>query len=219
MIRNLYKKRVVMAFDSWAATYESDVRDKINRRGYSYASLGLAIVNRIHAKAGDTVLEVGTGPGNLGIEVNGACGFQLVGIDISGRMLEKANEKTVYTSLIRANAQSLPFSDGSFDCAYSAFVFHSLIDQYCGFRELYRILRPGAFAAIIDLYPAGTSVWKTAVAGLFHAIRYEFGAPAIYVPLEYTANAARKAGFNVCSVEPIGQKRDYTHCIVTVNKL
>lgn len=71
----------------------------------------------------------------------------VVGIDISARMLEKANEKLHDIAsrilLVRADVQMLGFADDSFDSVVTSCTFCSVPDPVSGLRELRRVLKPG----------------------------------------------------------------------------
>jgi ubiquinone/menaquinone biosynthesis C-methylase UbiE len=74
-------------------------------------------------------------------------GLDLVGIDISEKMLEKAAGKTGAVKsrvrLVRADVQRLGFADSSFDTAATSCTFCSVPDPVRGLREILRVLKPG----------------------------------------------------------------------------
>jgi ubiquinone/menaquinone biosynthesis C-methylase UbiE len=169
---------------------------------------------------GAELLEIGTGPGNLGCEVAAAAAEpRMHGLDISERMLSLALAKDVYQSVARAGADRIPFAPEAFDGVYSAFVLHSVFNQERTFRELWRVLRPGRRAVLIDLYPSRGSAGRALFTGFFHALRREFGAPALYRPVEHYVRFALETGFEVCSVQLLGETRSYNHFLMTVHKL
>jgi demethylmenaquinone methyltransferase/2-methoxy-6-polyprenyl-1,4-benzoquinol methylase len=73
------------------------------------------------------VLDIGTGSGRLAIELAKAKGtnFDITGLDVSENMLKKAAEHAQQENvaekikLVMANADALPFPDGSFDLVIS----------------------------------------------------------------------------------------------------
>ena len=77
------------------------------------------------AKEGaETLLEVGVGTGRIAaplVERN----VDIVGVDLSRKMLERAKMKGV-AKLVMADANQLPFVDGSFDAVLMAHVLHLL---------------------------------------------------------------------------------------------
>ncbi len=97
---------------------------------------------------GRTVLEVGCGAAACGRWL-AAHGANAVSLDISAGMLRHAtagNEATnLRPALIQASADQLPFADGSFDAACSAFGGVPFVaDAGAVFAEVARVLRPGA---------------------------------------------------------------------------
>lgn len=74
-------------------------------------------------------------------------GQNVVGIDISSKMLEKAKGKlninTSNTKLVRADVQMLGFADNSFDSVVTSCTFCSVPDPVLGLKELRRVMKPG----------------------------------------------------------------------------
>lgn len=74
-------------------------------------------------------------------------GQNVVGIDISSKMLEKAKGKlninTSNTKLVRADVQMLGFADNSFDSVVTSCTFCSVPNPVLGLKELQRVMRPG----------------------------------------------------------------------------
>lgn len=96
-----------------------------------------------HAAGRVLLVAVGTG---LDLEYFPS-GANVVGIDISSKMLEKAKKKlhdnTTDTQLVRADVQMLGFADNSFDSVVTSCTFCSVPDPVLGLRELRRVLKPG----------------------------------------------------------------------------
>ena len=74
--------------------------------------------NLMGASAGQSVLDIGTGTGFLAI-MAAELGFSVTGIDFAEKMLEIARKKTAEKNLdiqyLKADLNSLPFEDESFD--------------------------------------------------------------------------------------------------------
>jgi SAM-dependent methyltransferase len=87
------------------------------------------------------VLEVGAGPGELAARVQQELGVEVVAVDTSPRMVELARSCGVDAQV--GDVQSLPFDDGSFDCAVAAWMLYHLPDLDRGLAELARVLVPG----------------------------------------------------------------------------
>ncbi|MEK6805799.1 MAG: class I SAM-dependent methyltransferase [Pseudomonadota bacterium] len=99
-----------------------------------------------HLRPDARVLELGCGTGRL--LVHFAPRFAgLEGIDASDGMLRAAERRAPpdgRLSLVHGSAYALPYAPASFDAAYSILVINLLADFPAVFRELGRVLRPGA---------------------------------------------------------------------------
>lgn len=107
-----------------------------------------------------TVLEIGSGPGELALEIaRRRPADDIVGIDLADAMIETAGRRAVAERLddrvrfVLADAARLPLADDSIDVAVSTLSLHHWADPPAVFREIGRVLRPGAVALIYDLRP------------------------------------------------------------------
>jgi ubiquinone/menaquinone biosynthesis C-methylase UbiE len=102
---------------------------------------------------GESVLDVGCGPGNFTRSFALAVGDGLVvGIDASETMLARAVRETdcVNVAYVRGDACALPFRDGTFDaiCCFAALY---LIDEPMrALDEIARVLAPGGRLALLS---------------------------------------------------------------------
>ena len=124
------------------------------------------------APAGATILEVGCGPGHLGIRVarragrhgpaNAAEGpaIGLTCSDLDPAMISRAIEHADRAfgsgdarrpAFIVADVADLPFPDRSFDMVVTTFSLHHWSDVPAGIAEIHRVLRPGGRARIWDI--------------------------------------------------------------------
>ena len=108
----------------------------------------------LFAHARGRILDVGVGTGcNIPFYPEGA---QVVGIDMSERMLDRARERAHElgrpVTLRPMNLLSLDFPDGAFDTVSATFVLLCLPDelQEPALRELHRVTRPGGRILILD---------------------------------------------------------------------
>ncbi|GGS34447.1 class I SAM-dependent methyltransferase [Actinokineospora fastidiosa] len=97
--------------------------------------------------AGRSVLEVGCGSAPCARWLT-AQGAYAVGLDLSAGMLAHARRMNAATGiavpLVQANGERLPFADGSFDLACSAFGAVPFVpDVGAVFAEVARVVRPG----------------------------------------------------------------------------
>jgi SAM-dependent methyltransferase len=107
--------------------------------------------------SGRRVVEIGCGGGQCGRWL-AARGAHAVGMDLSrsqllhSRRLDDASGITL--PVIQADAQRLPFADGSFDVAFSAGGAVAFVaDAAAFFREVVRILRPGGRFVFATTHP------------------------------------------------------------------
>lgn len=99
---------------------------------------------------GDRVLDACCGTGDLAIEAR-RIGAQVVGVDFSRRMLERARRKSEDVEWVQADVLDLPFEDASFDAATVGFGVRNLDDLEAGLRELRRVLKPGGSLAVLEI--------------------------------------------------------------------
>jgi len=100
---------------------------------------------------GDRVLDACCGTGDLAIAARKAGAGDVVGIDFSARMLERARRKAPELEWQQADVLSLPFEDASFDAVVVGFGVRNVEDLEAGIRELRRVLRPGGRLGILEI--------------------------------------------------------------------
>jgi phosphatidylethanolamine/phosphatidyl-N-methylethanolamine N-methyltransferase len=110
-------------------------------------------IQRMGIEPGDRILEVGVGTGiNLAMYPAQA---QVVGIDFSASMLEKARERVARKGvrgvrLLEMDAADMTFPDGSFDIVYAPYVISVVPDPVRVAREMYRVCRPGGKIIVLN---------------------------------------------------------------------
>jgi SAM-dependent methyltransferase len=102
------------------------------------------ILSRVKTASSPRVLEVGVGTGRVAVRfVKGGCA--VAGVDSSRPMISRAASKGL-THLVRADAGSLPFSNGSFDFVLFVHVLNLLRDPMAATIEARRVSRTAVFA-------------------------------------------------------------------------
>lgn len=112
-----------------------------------------AAVKLLDIQPGDRILEVGIGTGlNLSLYPPDC---ELVGIDISERMLEKAQAKTEELGLSNVtlkvmDAGGTDFADNEFDRALATYVISAVPDPVGVLREMRRVVKAGGTLVILN---------------------------------------------------------------------
>jgi ubiquinone/menaquinone biosynthesis C-methylase UbiE len=111
------------------------------------------IVDRL--RPGDSVLEVAPGPGYLAIEIARLGPYRVTGLDISKSFVriasENARQAGVSIDFRHGDAAQMPFPDESFDFVVCRAAFKNFSNPVGALDEIYRVLKPGGKASIIDL--------------------------------------------------------------------
>jgi demethylmenaquinone methyltransferase / 2-methoxy-6-polyprenyl-1,4-benzoquinol methylase len=102
-------------------------------------------------RPGDRVLDAACGTGDLALAARDAGAAEVVGVDFSPRMLERARRKSPAIEWVQGDILALPFADGSFDTATVGFGIRNVADLEQGLRELRRVLRPGGRLAVLEI--------------------------------------------------------------------
>jgi ubiquinone/menaquinone biosynthesis C-methylase UbiE len=97
---------------------------------------------------GARVLDVGTGTGNVALAAARCVGARgrVVAVDLSFAMLQEARRRAgdLPVKFLEMDAETLAFSDGTFDVAVSSLLADPDVVQ--ALREMHRVLRPGGRA-------------------------------------------------------------------------
>jgi SAM-dependent methyltransferase len=104
------------------------------------------------------ILDVATGPGTLALIAAKDHGAQVSAIDFSPAMIANLQQRAEQARIAPIDArvgdgQTLPFSDDTYDGAFSMFGLMFFSDRAAGFRELWRVLRHGRRAVVSSWAP------------------------------------------------------------------
>jgi demethylmenaquinone methyltransferase/2-methoxy-6-polyprenyl-1,4-benzoquinol methylase len=133
-------------FDRIAPVY--DLMNTVMTAGLDQRWRRLAV--RLAVRPGDRVLDACCGTGDLALAAH-AAGAEVVGLDFSEPMLERARRKGPELEWVRGDLLALPFGDASFDAATVGFGVRNVEDLERGIAELARVLRPGGRLAILEI--------------------------------------------------------------------
>lgn len=132
----LYDRYPNRIFAKWFRLIANDIKDR-----------------KIHG----VILDIGTGPGRLPIEIaKQVVNAQVVGIDLSEDMVKIAKrhaDKAGLADRVKfkvASAYNTGFEDNSVDLVVSTAMIHHLKEPVRAFNEMYRILKLGSEAWIYD---------------------------------------------------------------------
>jgi SAM-dependent methyltransferase len=136
------------------------------RGGRHYDDVSFAIsdalahaAQRLNARAGERILDVATGTGWSARNV-ARTGAAVTGVDISEELLAAARELSAHLrppiEYRQADAERLPFEDGSFDGVISTFGVMFAFDQAQAAAELARVCRLGGRLVLATWAPAGS---------------------------------------------------------------
>lgn len=116
------------------------------------------LVERVGASAGQELLDVATGSGNVAIRAAQA-GAHVTGLDLTPELVAVARERAdaagLHAHFIEGDAEELPFESDSFDRVTSCFGVMFAPRQRQAASELTRVARPGARIAVSAWTPGG----------------------------------------------------------------
>jgi demethylmenaquinone methyltransferase/2-methoxy-6-polyprenyl-1,4-benzoquinol methylase len=102
-------------------------------------------------RPGDRVLDGCCGTGDLAVAAVKAGAREVVGLDFSPRMLERARAKQHSVTWLEGDLLALPFPDADFDSATVGFGVRNVADLGAGLGELRRVLKPGGRLGILEI--------------------------------------------------------------------
>jgi demethylmenaquinone methyltransferase / 2-methoxy-6-polyprenyl-1,4-benzoquinol methylase len=114
------------------------------------------VVRYAHLKNGESLLDLGTGTGDIAQEVlRQVPGVKTVGGDFTLEMMYVGRMQPTKQQILwlGCDAQKLPFSACSFDAVVSGFLLRNVTSVDIALREQYRVLKPGGRVVALDTTP------------------------------------------------------------------
>jgi ubiquinone/menaquinone biosynthesis C-methylase UbiE len=151
-----------MAFDVTGAAYDRFM-------GRYSRHLAPQMADLAGVRAGQRVLDVGSGPGALTAELAERLGEgSVVAVEPSAKFVAALRERLPGVAAQQGTAEALPFGDGEFDAALAQLVVHFMADPVAGLREMARVTRSGGVVAACVWDHAGE---RSPIAVLWRAAR------------------------------------------------
>ena len=120
-------------YDSWFDTSLGGTADRLQKR---------LVFRMAKPQAGESALDVGTGTGHYACAL-ASRGLRVIGVDSSEAMLNVARAKGAPVVWQWGEAESLVFSDNTFDLVLSITALEFALDAPRALGEMFRVLRPG----------------------------------------------------------------------------
>ena len=175
--------------------------------GTTLQIVGETLCEAIDLKAGERVLDVAAGNGNATLAAARRW-CQVTSTDYVGALLDRAKERAKAERLAsitfqEADAEALPFADGSFDVVLSTFGVMFTPNQEKAASELARVCRKGGRIGLANWTPDGF------IGQLFKTIGGHIAPPAgVKSPALWGTEARLKELFAGCDVK--AEKRQWS---------
>jgi len=134
--------------------YESDLLRQttgatLRPGGFSLTDLGVESCDFLPDAR---VLDVGCGSGATVERLVDLYHLQAIGIDPSERLLKSGKKRNPSLNLIRGLGEDLPFPANSMDGVFAECALSVMIDPDKTLKEIFRVLKPGGWLIINDVY-------------------------------------------------------------------
>ena len=169
------------------------------------------------------ILEIAPGPGYLAIELAKRGHSAVTGLDVSRTFVEiakrNAAEAAVGIDFRQGNASAMPLCDDSFDFVVCRAAFKNFSHPVEAMNEMYRVLKPGGCALIIDLRKNASmddidSYIESVDLGWMNSLIYRLTFRYLLIPRAYSKESflemASRSSFGAAEIEESGIGLDIT---------
>lgn len=183
-------------------TSDGAARLEAQYRTPEMATVRAAVLRDLSPLPAERVLDIGCGPGFLALDLAAAVGAEgrVCGLDIAETMVGMSQKRCTeqpWAEFRTGDALQLPYGDGEFGAAAVIQVYEFVADLDKALAELFRVIRPGGRAAILDTDWA-TLTWnaidRERQNRMLEAWRGQFADPRLPLVL---APRLKKAGFHL----------------------
>ena len=126
-----------------------------------------ALVAAVDPRPGQRILDVATGTGLVASALVARAGCDVVALDQSEDMLGAFRARLAgdpvlaeRVTLVRGEAERLPFADGEFDGLTFTYLLRYVDDHAATMRELARVVRPGGRIGMVEFGVPGNAVLR-----------------------------------------------------------
>src|SRR6187401_2615570 len=186
-----------------------------------------AALRRAGLRAGQTVLDVGTGTGLVAREAASIVGARrVIGVDPSFQMMVAGRDRTD-VRLVRGVGESLPFAAGTFDFVTMGYALRHVSDLDRLFAEYARVLRPGGQVLLLEISKPASAMGMAVARAYFGTVvpfmarlttgsadasrlmRFYWDTIADCVPPSVIVGALERAGFSAERTVSLGIFSEY----------
>jgi ubiquinone/menaquinone biosynthesis C-methylase UbiE len=153
----MVRARIVETNEGIQGEFTVEIYDQMQRRFRDKGWMETKAIIQSGINTG-CVLEVGPGPGYLGLEwLKHTNGTRLTGLDISSDMISVARRNAVdyglteRTEYVESSGSRMPFDDNTFDAVFSNGSLHEWSYVSETLSEIWRVLKPSGRMFISDL--------------------------------------------------------------------